>query len=103
MAHEQSVWHYLLQKMAPFQLQTFGPHDHMVYAFNYPGVHAHDVAEILAGEQVMIRAGHHCCMPLMQRLGVNALARVSIGVYNHKSDVDQLVNALTKVPEVMQL
>lgn len=103
MAHEQSVRHYLLQQTNHMKLQTFGPHEHMVYSFNYPNVHAHDVAEILAGEQVMIRAGHHCCMPLMQRLGVNALARVSIGIYNQKSDVDQLVNALTKVSEVMQL
>ncbi|MEC7030332.1 MAG: cysteine desulfurase [Pseudomonadota bacterium] len=103
MAHEQQVWNDLIDKLKPFNLQTFGPQQHYVYSFTFPSVHAHDVSEILASDQVMIRAGHHCCMPLMKRLGVGALARVSLGLYNQSSDIDHLVNALTKVSKVMQL
>ena len=66
-------------------------------AFAVEGVHPHDVATILDGEGIAIRAGHHCCQPLMHHLGVPALGRASFYVYTRKDDVDALVEGVKKV------
>jgi cysteine desulfurase/selenocysteine lyase len=74
---------------------VFGPTDPAgrsgVVAFDVEGVHPHDLATILDGREVCIRAGHHCAQPLMRRLGVPATARASFYVYSDASDVDALV------------
>lgn len=99
--HENELMAYMMNRLKPLGLKTFGPLDTTVYSFEYPDIHPHDVATILGENNVMVRAGHHCCMPLMTYLGVNALTRVSIGVYSQKTDIDNLVNALLQVKEVM--
>lgn len=71
-----------------------------VISFNLADVHAHDVAQILDGQGVAVRAGHHCAMPLMARLGVPATVRVSFGVYNTVDDVDRLIAGLKAVMRV---
>ena len=63
-------------------------------SFVLEGVHPHDVGTILDREGVAIRAGHHCCQPLMARLGVPATARASLAMYNTREEVDALVAAL---------
>jgi len=60
-------------------------------------VHPHDIGTILDREGVAIRTGHHCCQPLMARLGVPATARASLALYNTREDIDALVTALDKV------
>jgi cysteine desulfurase/selenocysteine lyase len=67
-----------------------------VVSFNVDGLHAHDLGSIVDAEGVAIRAGHHCAMPLMQRYGVAAMARASLGVYNNQDDVHALVRAVRK-------
>ncbi len=67
-----------------------------VVSFNVDGMHAHDLGTIADAEGVAIRAGHHCAMPLMQRYGVAAMARASLGVYNTEDDVHALVRAVRK-------
>ena len=64
------------------------------------GVHPHDIATILDEEGVAIRAGHHCCQPLMDYLGVPATARASFGIYNDKSDVAALMRGLSRVQRI---
>ena len=54
------------------------------------GVHPHDIGTILDREGVAIRAGHHCCQPLMERLGVPATARASLALYNTREEIDAL-------------
>jgi cysteine desulfurase/selenocysteine lyase len=71
-----------------------------ILAFVLEGVHPHDIGTILDREGVAIRAGHHCCQPLMDRLGVPATARASLALYNTREDVDALVAALDKVRAV---
>ncbi len=71
-----------------------------VISFNVKGVHAHDVSQILDSEGIAIRAGHHCCMPLMSVLKVPATARASFYFYNTKEEVDKFVKALDKVKKV---
>jgi cysteine desulfurase / selenocysteine lyase len=71
-----------------------------IVSFNVEGVHPHDVAQILDLEGVAIRAGHHCCQPLMQRLGVAATNRASFYLYTIPEEIDRLVAGLHKVRKV---
>lgn len=71
-----------------------------IYAFEVEGVHAHDVAQILAEDGVAVRAGHHCAMPLHKKLGVKASVRVSLGIYNDETDIKKLFKALDKVWQI---
>ena len=68
-----------------------------ILSFVLDGVHPHDVGTILDREGVAIRTGHHCCQPLMDRLGLPATARASLALYNTREDIDALVAALHKV------
>jgi cysteine desulfurase/selenocysteine lyase len=69
-------------------------------SFNVAGVHAHDVGTILDREGVAVRAGHHCCQPLMKRLGVAATARASVYLYNTHEEIDTLGAALGEVRRI---
>ena len=71
-----------------------------VLAFVMDGAHPHDIGTIVDREGIAIRTGHHCCMPLMQRLGVPATARASLAFYNTHEEIDALVAALDKVWKV---
>ena len=64
------------------------------------GVHPHDIGTILDRDGVAIRAGHHCCQPLMARLGVPATARASLAFYNTREEIDALVTSLAQCREV---
>src|SRR5688572_5377628 len=68
-----------------------------ILAFVLDGVHPHDIATILDRAGVAIRAGHHCCQPLMARLAVPATARASLALYNTRDDIDALVQSLHEV------
>lgn len=68
--------------------------------FNVDGIHPHDVASILDHHGVAIRAGHHCCQPLMKHLNLSSTCRVSFAVYNTLDDINQFIDALTKAREV---
>lgn len=69
-------------------------------SFLYPGVHAHDVAQVLDNEGIAVRSGHHCTMPLHTMFDWQATLRVSFQVYNSKADVDALVAGLKKVATI---
>jgi cysteine desulfurase / selenocysteine lyase len=71
-----------------------------ILSFLLEGVHPHDVGTILDREGVAIRTGHHCCQPLMDRLGVPATARASLALYNTREEIDALASALSRVREV---
>ncbi len=71
-----------------------------ILSFVLKGVHAHDIGTILDRRGIAIRAGHHCAMPLMERLGVPATARASFALYNSREEVDALVSGLEKVLEI---
>ncbi|MDC0477245.1 SufS family cysteine desulfurase [Pelagibacteraceae bacterium] len=73
-----------------------------VLCFTLKDIHPHDVATILDDDGVAIRAGHHCCQILHEKLGLSATARASIGVYNDKDDIDKLSEAIKKCQKVFQ-
>ncbi|MBC8296365.1 MAG: cysteine desulfurase [Pelagibacterales bacterium] len=71
-----------------------------VLSFTIDGIHPHDIATILDEDGVAIRAGHHCCQILHEKLGLNATARASLGVYNTKEDLDKLNEAINKCKKI---
>jgi cysteine desulfurase/selenocysteine lyase len=98
--HEQALLDYATPRLAEIPgLRLIGTAKTKggVLSFVMDKAHPHDIGAILDQEGVAVRTGHHCTMPLMQRLGVPATARASLAVYNGQDDVDQLVLALEKV------
>ena len=88
--HEQTLLESATQALEPIEGLTVhgaAPGKSAILSFTVDAVHPHDLATVLDSEGVAIRAGHHCCMPLMKRLGVNATARASFGLYNTIEDV----------------
>jgi cysteine desulfurase/selenocysteine lyase len=96
-AREQELTAYALDRLGAVDgLEIFGPRENRVgvISFRYADIHAHDLATILDQRGVAIRAGHHCNQPLMTHLGVDATARASLYLYNTRSEIDALVDAL---------
>ena len=71
-----------------------------VLSFAFRGIHPHDISQVLDERNVCVRAGHHCAKPLMRLLGVNATARASLYLYNDRSDVDALADALDGATDI---
>ncbi len=71
-----------------------------VVPFNLPGIHPHDVAQVLDRSGIAVRAGHHCTMPLHERLDLAATARASFSVYTTTADIDALAAGLIEVQRV---
>ena len=102
-AHEADLLAYgtaRLEEVEGLRMVGTAPHKAGVLAFLLDGVHPHDIGTILDSEGVAIRTGHHCAQPVMQRFGVPATSRASIGIYNTREEIDALVVALEKVREV---
>ena len=74
-----------------------------VLSFTVEGVHPHDIATILDEDGVAIRAGHHCCQILHDKIGIPASARASLGVYNTKDDLDQLNDSINNCKKIFDL
>ncbi len=108
--HERRLTGYALERLAalePRGLAIYGPRDPAlvsgVISFNFADVHAHDLASILDTEGVCVRAGHHCTMPLMEKMGWAATARASFYLYNTEADVDALSEGIEKAARVFNL
>ena len=71
-----------------------------VLSFAFRGIHPHDISQVLDERNVCVRAGHHCAKPLMRLLGVNATARASVYLYNDRSDIDALSDALDGATDI---
>lgn len=100
--HDRQLTNYALDRLSTIEgLTIYGPRSNRMGAvtFNLGDIHPHDVATVLDSEGVAIRAGHHCCQPLMRWLQVSATARASFYVYNTEEDIEQLVQSLLKTKE----
>ena len=105
--HERQLTAYALERMSEFEprgLAIYGPRDPAlvsgVISFNLADVHAHDLASILDTEGICVRAGHHCTMPLMEKMGWAATARASFYIYNTEADVDALYRGIEKAARI---
>jgi len=106
--HEIELTSYALEKLSSVKgIQIYGTKDISkrggVISFNFADVHPHDVAQIMDGEGIAIRSGHHCAQVLMERLNVAATSRVSFYIYNTKEEIDKLINSLNKVARIFKL
>jgi len=102
-AHEHALLDYgtgALSKVPGLRFTGTAPEKVGILAFLLDGVHPHDIGTILDRAGVAIRVGHHCCQPLMARLGVPATARASLAVYNTPDEIDALAAALFEVREM---
>ena len=107
-AAEGELTRYGLDRLAEVDgLTVFGPpagdDRGGILSFAMEGVHAHDISEILDRHGVAVRAGHHCCQILMDRLGVPATTRASLAVFNTREEIDRLVEGLVDVRRVFDL
>lgn len=105
--HERRLASYAferLERLEPRGLAIYGPRDPNlisgVISFNFADVHAHDLASILDTDGICVRAGHHCTMPLMEKMGWAATARASFYIYNTEADVDALYEGIEKAADV---
>jgi cysteine desulfurase/selenocysteine lyase len=102
--HEQEIIQYALERLEETPgVKVFGPPSDKkggVAAFTLAGIHPHDISQILDSKGIAIRAGHHCAMPLHDKLKLPATARASFYLYNTKEEVDKLAEALYDVRRV---
>lgn len=106
--HEIELTKYAIDKLSNLpNLDIYGPKKAEerggVIAFNVKNVHSHDVAQILDEDGIAIRSGHHCAMPLHQKLGIESSARISFYLYNMKEEIDNFIEALGKISKVLKL
>src|SRR5690348_11421259 len=105
-AHERDLVAYALEQLPARVpgIELYGPMDPElrggVVPFNLPGIHPHDVAQVLDRFGIAVRAGHHCTMPLHERLDLAATARASFSVYTTRDDIDRLADGLVEVQRV---
>ncbi len=104
-SHERELTAYMLERLDAIPgLSVSGPPEAAergaLASFTLDCAHPHDVAEILAREQVSVRAGHHCTQPLMDVMGQPATTRASLGLYNTPEDIDALIEGLGRVIEI---
>jgi cysteine desulfurase/selenocysteine lyase len=106
--HERALVTYaldILPREVP-QIELYGPMDPDrrggVVPFNLPRIHPHDVAQVLDRFGIAVRAGHHCTMPLHERLDLPATARASFSVYTTTEDIDRLATGLNEVWRVFE-
>jgi len=105
--HEKELTKYSVKYLTELfgkDINIYGPKDINnrggIISFNMKNVHPHDLASILNEDNIAVRAGNHCAMPLHTRLGVSASCRVSFYVYNTKADIDSLVKVLHKAKKL---
>jgi len=99
-AHEHALLEYgtaLLSKIPGLNLIGTAPEKAGVLGFTLDGIHPHDIGTLLDQEGIAIRAGHHCAQPAMDRYGVPATARASMGPYNTEADLEALAEGIRKI------
>jgi cysteine desulfurase/selenocysteine lyase len=104
-AHEESLVSYMLERLPEVEgLKILGPLDAKkrggLVAFTMESAHPHDVSAMLSEDNICVRSGHHCAMPLHTRLDIMASTRASVYLYNRKDEIDKLVESLHKVNKV---
>ncbi|OMF31762.1 cysteine desulfurase [Paenibacillus sp. FSL H8-0548] len=100
--HERRLATYAYEKLSSMDgITLYGPKQNRVglVTFNLDDVHPHDVATVLDSKGIAVRAGHHCCQPLMRWLNVSATARASFYLYNTEDEIDRLADALLQTKE----
>lgn len=103
--HERILLDYFFDRIEKISdLRFYGPKNNEdrsgLVSFTIDGIHPHDIAQVLADENICVRAGHHCTMPLHKKLHIPASVRASFYLYNNEEDIDTLVESLQKVKKI---
>ena len=105
--HEQVIVGYAIERLEEIPgVKVYGPDAEYrggVTSFTLDGVHAHDVAQILDSDGIAVRAGHHCAMPLHDKLNIPASTRASYYLYNSIDEIDMLVESIYKVKKIFRI
>ena len=100
---EQKLVKYLIEKLKKIQgIEIYSPgigKTSGILSFNISGIHPHDTASLMDDYRISVRAGHHCCMPLMKSLGLQGTVRVSFYFYNTFEDIDKIIEAIKNIKE----
>jgi cysteine desulfurase/selenocysteine lyase len=107
--HDQTLTGLLIGKLQ----ETFGEHVHILgspdpmkraglVSFTIAGLHPHDIAQVLGEQDICIRAGEHCAAPLHRTLAIPASVRVSLGIYNTETDIDQFIDSLKSIGQLFR-
>jgi cysteine desulfurase/selenocysteine lyase len=104
-SHEDFLVSHMLKRLQEIEgLQIIGPKTAKdraaLVAFTIEGIHPHDVAAMLAEDNVCVRSGHHCAMPIHEKLSIPASTRASVYLYNRKEEIDKLIESLKKIRKV---
>ncbi len=97
--HELELLSYgdqALRDISGLKIYGNAPEKAAIFSFTIEGIHASDIAMVLDQCGIAVRSGHHCCMPLMRKLGVSATVRASMALYSSENDIDRLVEGLHK-------
>ena len=103
-AHEAEALEHMTQALEEIEgLKVYGsaPGKVGIVSFTIDGMHPSDIGMVLDQCGVAVRTGHHCCMPLMERFGLDATVRASLGLYSDKGDIDQLIEGLHKARSML--
>ena len=103
-SHEQELTAYGQQRLQDISgLKLIGKSAQRVAIFTFilEGIHAQDLATILDRKGIAVRTGHHCTWPLLKRFGVDSTTRASLAMYNTKSEIDQLIQAIEQAKEIL--
>jgi len=103
--HEKMLSAYAIERLSGIDgITIYGPRENRagLVTFNLGDIHPHDVATVLDSYGIAIRAGHHCCQPLMRWLKVSSTARASFYLYNTKEEIDRLAEGLIKTKEFFE-
>lgn len=102
----KSHYHYLISELSNLpEVICYGQLDNNVgiVSFNVDGESAGDVGALLSEQNVAVRVGHHCAMPLMKALGLSGTVRVSLACYNNQDDIDSFIDALKKSIQLLAI
>lgn len=102
-AHEHDLLSYAMESLENIDgLTVYGaaPGKAPVVSFTVDNIHHSDIAMVLDQMGIAVRAGHHCCMPLMDTYGLEGTVRASIGLYTNRNDIDQWIRGIMKVKEL---
>ena len=91
---------HLLGDVPGLRLIGTAPQRLGILSFTLEGVHAHDIGTALDLQGIALRTGHHCAQPVMDRFGIAATARASLGIYNRREDLDTFAQALHGVRDL---
>jgi cysteine desulfurase/selenocysteine lyase len=105
--HEKNITEYAYKTLKTIKgLRIFGPDDIEeragVIAFHLDGIHPHDIAQVLNEDNICVRVGFHCAMPLHEYLGIGPTVRASFNIYNDNEDIDALFEGLNKVKKIFK-